>query len=76
MPTYRKKPAVGLTLDADVVAWVNSEAARKRLKPSKFVNSVLAESMNRRAADAAAVVQVHNGHVCVQKAVVRKRGRA
>lgn len=76
MPTYRKKPAVGLTLDADVVAWVNSEAARKRLKPSQFVNSVLAESMNRPAADAAAVVQVHNGHGGVQKAVVRKRGRA
>jgi hypothetical protein len=69
MATNRNKPAVGLTLDRDVVDWINSEAQRRRLKPSQLVNSWLAE---RKAADEAAAGQNCKARPCATNVKGRK----
>jgi hypothetical protein len=56
MKTHRNKPAVGMTLDADVVAWIASEARKLRTTPSQFANSILGSAMD--AATASGGMQV------------------
>jgi len=51
MKPKRNKPAIGLTLDADVHAWILEEAIHRRLKPAQFVNSILAAEMLRQPVD-------------------------
>jgi len=45
MQVKRNKPAMGVTLDSDIVEWVKQEAERGRCKPSHIINRILAEKM-------------------------------
>ena len=47
MQVKRNKPAMGVTLDSDVVEWIKQEAERGRCKPSHIINRILAEKMEQ-----------------------------
>ncbi len=47
MKVKRNKPAVGVTLDSDIVEWIKQEAVRGRCKPSHIINRILAEQMEK-----------------------------
>jgi hypothetical protein len=49
-PIKRNKPAIGITLDADVMKWLKDESKKVRQKPAQFVNSILAMAMGRLCA--------------------------
>jgi hypothetical protein len=50
MQTKRNKPAMGVTLDSDIVEWIKQEAERGRCKPSHIINRILAEKMEQELA--------------------------
>ncbi len=47
MKVKRNKPAVGVTLDSDIVEWIKQEAEKGRCKPSHIINRILAEKMEQ-----------------------------
>ena len=47
MQVKRNKPAMGVTLDADIVEWIKQEAERGRCRPSHVINRILAEKMEQ-----------------------------
>jgi hypothetical protein len=51
MQVKRNKPAMGVTLDSDIVEWVKQEAERGRCKPSHIINRILAEKMEQEQAE-------------------------
>lgn len=54
MKVKRNKPAMGVTLDSDVVAWLKDEAEHLRCKPSHLINRICAEKMEEALAKKAA----------------------
>ena len=73
MSTKRNKPRLAVTVDADVMAWLEEERARKRLSMAAFANMLLAEAMTKdQQSSETSLMQIHNGHGD-QKAVVRKK---
>ena len=63
MKEHATKKAIGMTVDPDVYAWIQAASARVRLRPSQFVNSVLAGIMveSRRANGANPLLIVSSG---------------
>lgn len=47
----RNKPRLAVTVDKDVMAWLQNEAARRRGRVSHVVNELLAEYMECNKAD-------------------------
>ncbi|MEI6168620.1 MAG: hypothetical protein WCS52_15660 [bacterium] len=43
--TVRKKPAMGITVDAEVKQWLEEQATLKHRKPSQLINEWLWEKM-------------------------------
>lgn len=44
----RKRPPLGITVDQDVKDWIIAESEKHRLKPSQFVNQLLAAEKDKQ----------------------------
>ena len=69
MKEHATKKAIGMTVDPDVYDWIQSESAKLRLRPSQFVNSILARLMveSRQSNGANPLLIVPSGNITPRK---------